>query len=257
MQSQSWSSLGKLDQVLQRDGFIIYIGGAKEKGKTDFSLWLAEYCYLRKFRTKIATNIETESYMIEKQITNLPDLKVWLQESKKKLFILDEAGLSIPKLRFMSSMNIEITKILQMIRHYDAGFIGVAPSTKNIDSLFMDTDILDAQVKKLSKTLALVKDYLQNESYFLEDISRTSINFNSKHIAIFNMEKEAILTELPLCCQVAVTYSSNGNMKATGKAFNLEAEEIKRLLVKHIKHTLLTDNNHQVGIEAHEEPPKT
>jgi hypothetical protein len=256
MQEQSWITLGKIDQILQRDGFIIYIGGAKEKGKTDFGLFLGEYCYLKGFRKKIATNIETESYMIEKQITNLPDLKVWLMESKRKLFILDEAGLSIPKLRFMSNMNIEIMKVLQMIRHYDAGFIGIAPSTKNIDSTFMDTDILDAQVKKISKTLAIVKDYLQNESYFIEDIPRTSITFNSKHIAIFNMEKEAIMADLPLCCQVAVVYGNTGSYDNIQKTFDLKPEQVRRLLREHCKHSTLTPHYHQDGMIAHEEPPK-
>jgi hypothetical protein len=250
-------SLGNLDPILQRDGFIIYISGGKEKGKTDFGLLLAEYCHLKGYRTKIGTNVETESYMIEKQITNLPDLKEWLKESKRKLFLLDEAGLSIPKLRFMSSMNIEIMKILQMIRHYDAGFIGIAPSTKNIDSTFMDTDILDAHIKKLSKQLAVVKDYLKNSTYFLYAIPRTSLNFNSKHIAEFTMEKPAILKDLPLCCQVAASYSSTGNMKQVGDAFKLDPTQIRRLIRQHCKHSLLTVDLQRGGIQNHKEAPDT
>ena len=245
-------SLGNLDQILARDGYIIYVSGSKEKGKTDFSLFLAEFSYLKAFRTKIATNIQTETYMIEKQITNLPDLKLWLEEKGKKLFILDEAGLSIPKLRFMSAMNVEIMKILQMIRHYDAGFIGIAPSTKNIESTFMNTDILDAHIKKLSKKTAFVKDYLENDTYFLEDIPKTSINFNSKHIAEFLMERAVILTDLPLCCQIAASYSSTGNMKQVGEGFKLDPEQVRRLLRQHCKHSLLTVHNHPEGIANHE-----
>ncbi len=245
-----------MEQILQRDGYIIYISGAKEKGKTDFGLFLAEFSHINKYRTKISTNIETESYMIEKQITNLPDLKDWLQEKGKKLFILDEAGLSIPKLRFMSSMNIEIMKILQMIRHYDAGFIGIAPSTKNIDSTFMNTDILDAHIKKITKRVAKVKDYLQNDTYFLEDIPKTTINFNSKHIAEFKMERTLILSELPLCCQVAASYSSTGNMGQVATAFKLEKMQIQRLIRKHCQHTLVTRNEHPEGIDRHESLPE-
>jgi hypothetical protein len=246
-------SLGRLDPILQRDGFIIYISGAKEKGKTDFSLTLAEYCYLKKFRLKIATNIETESYMIERQITNLPDLKLWLKESKRKLFILDEAGLTIPKVRFMSNMNVEIMKILQMIRHYDAGFIGVAPSTRNIDSMFMNTDILDAHIKKTSKAKAKVKDYLTNRTYKLKGIGRTSINFNSKHIAEFSMDKKPNLLELPMCCRIASSYSQTGNMDQTGQAFNLKAMQVQRLLREHCKHSILTTNLLPVGNTNHRE----
>ena len=75
--------LGPLDQILQRDGYIIYISGPKERGKTDFSRFIAESSYLKGYRTKISTNITTENYMIEKQITNLPDLKQWLQEKER------------------------------------------------------------------------------------------------------------------------------------------------------------------------------
>lgn len=244
--------LGPLEQILQRDGYIIYISGAKEKGKTDFGLFLAEFSHINKYRTKISTNIETESYMIEKQITNLPDLKQWLEEKGRKLFILDEAGLSIPKLRFMSSMNIEIMKILQMIRHYDSGFIGIAPSTKNIDSTFMNTDILDAHIKKLTKKVAKVKDYLQNDTYFLEDIPKTTINFNSKHIAEFKMERTLILTDLPLCCQVAFSYGQKVSTAQIAQAFKLHKEEVRRLLQEHCKHSADTRHNHPEGIDRHE-----
>lgn len=246
-------SLDELIPVLKRDGFVMYISGPKERGKTDFGCLLAEICFLKDFRKKIATNIETESYMIEKQITNLPDLRKWLQEPKKKLFILDEAGLSIPKLRFMSGMNIEIMKILQMIRHYDAGFIGIAPSTKNIDSTFMNTDILDAHIKKLTKTVAHVRDYLQNESYFIEGIPRTSINFNSKHIAEFKMEKQIELSKLRQCCQIAHYYRLNHNYQLTGNIFNLDPTQVKRKLLEHLEHTELTVDDRPDGIRNHRE----
>lgn len=75
----------------------------------------------------------------------------------------------------------------------------------------MNTDILDAHIRKLTKTTAEVRDYLQNDTYYLEDISRTSINFNSKHIAEFTLDRPVILSELPLCCQIAASYSSSGN----------------------------------------------
>lgn len=247
-------NLERLNPLLERDGFIIYISGAKEKGKTDFGLWLAEYCYRKNFRTKIATNIETESYMIERQITNLPDLKGWLEESKRKLFLLDEAGLTIPKLRFMASINVEVMKILQMIRHYDAGFIGIAPSTKNIDSTFMDTDILDAHIKKLNKFTAIVRDSFQKDTYFLEGINGTSIKFNSKHIAEFTMSKPIDRTTLPLCCQVANSYRLTKSIKQTAEAFKLNYEQVRREIFKHLSHDSFTIHNNHGGSKEHEEP---
>jgi hypothetical protein len=191
--------------------------------------------------------------MIEKQITNLPDLEDWLKERERKLFILDEAGLSIPKLRFMSAMNVQVMEILQIIRHYDAGFIGISPSSKNIDSTFLDTDILDAHIKKLNKYTAKVKDYLQNESYFLEDIPRTSLNFNSKHIAKFVMERP-IEPTTRLCCQAARIYADTGSYKNIQMALNKSPEQVRRLLREHCEHSIVTTHKHHDGEAAQQKP---
>lgn len=117
----------------------------------------------------------------------------------------------------------------------------------------MNTDILDAHIKKINKTTALVKDYLENDTYFLEEIPRTSITFNSKHIAEFKMERTAILADSPLCCQIASSYASLGNMKHVGAAFKLEPEQVRRLLRQHCKHSLFTVHNHPEGIEDRKE----
>lgn len=245
-------TLEKLDQILSRDGFVIFISGAKEKGKTDFACLLAEYCYLKGFRTKIATNIKTESYMIERQITDFPALNQWIQTSGKKLYILDEAGKSLKKLRFMSAMNLQVMEIIQLIRHYDAGFIGIAPSPAFIDSAFLNTDILDLHIKKLSKNVAIVRDYLDNSTYFLYAIPRTSINFNSKDIADFKMKPDTLLSEMPLCCQVATIYGSTGSYKNIMTAFKLKPEQVRRLLREHCQHSAITNHNKHDGIQKHE-----
>jgi hypothetical protein len=229
-------NLGKLDLILNRDGFVIFICGPKEYGKTDKALFLGEYCYIRDFRREISTNIQTESYMIEKQITSLPDLRDWLQTGGRKLFILDEAGKVIRKMGFMTKLNQEMMDILQLIRHYDAGFVGIAPSETFIDNNFLNTDILDAKIRKLSKTTAKVFDYLNQATYFLYDIPRTSIRFNSKDIAVFSHERQVILSELPLCCQIAYEYASGSSFCKIGKLHDLHPEEVKRMMRKHLKH---------------------
>lgn len=241
--------LGSLDIILDRDGYVIFVCGAKEKGKTDFSLWLGEYSFFMGYRTKIATNISAEAsdYSI-RQITNLPDLKEWLAGSGRKLFILDEAGKHIRKLRFMTQKNIEMMDIIQVIRHFDAGFIGIAPSETFIDNNFLNTDILDAKIRKINKKVAKVYNYLHKESSFIYDIPPTSIFFNSKDIARFSMTKKADLTKMGDCCRVAHLYEKDMSFKEIGETFAppKHKQECKRLLQKHLSHASQV-TTHQEG----------
>jgi hypothetical protein len=252
--------LGTLVLVLNRDGFVIFISGAKELGKTDIALLLAEVCHILGFRRHIATNIRTDSYMIEKQITNYDDLKRWLLTSGRKLFVLDEAGTSLKKMRFMSEKNQLIMDTIQLIRHYDAGFIGIAPSDVFIDNNFLNTDILDARIKKISLHTAQVKDYLNRESYFLLDVPRTSIRFNSKDVAEFSLHGRVQLKDLPLCCAVAKVYAETGSYKAVSKQFdNMNPKEIRRHLRNHLKHGALPPTQATSPPSEHQESaePKT
>jgi hypothetical protein len=247
--------LGSLAYILDRDGFVIFISGKKEDGKTDVALLLAEICHALGFRKHIATNIKTDSYIIEKQIVSLDELRNWLHQGGRKLFILDEAGKHIKKMRFMSEMNLAIMEVIQLIRHYDAGFIGIAPSDIFIDSNFLNTDILDARIKKLGKRMALVRDYLISgkSTYFLLDIPRTSIKFNSKDTADFALHTKIALNDLPLCCGVARVYAETGSYKAVSQSFaNMNPKEIRRHLRNHLKHASLPLTTNQDGISVQE-----
>lgn len=227
----------QLENLLKQDGFVIFISGKRELGKTNFAMLLNEICKSYGFREAFATNIHTECYYM-KEIKTYPELENWLMNGKeKKLYTLDEAGKHIKKLRFMSEKNTRIMDLLQLIRHYNAGFIGIAPSANFIDSNFMNTDILDAHIRKLSKTSAKITDYFNSEIYFLNDIPKTNIKHNSKDIAQFSMESNKPLTDLPLCCQVALLYLKDPHYERIGKNFSKTAEEIKRLLQAHIEHT--------------------
>jgi hypothetical protein len=242
--------LGYLDDILQRNGYVIFICGAKEKGKTNLALFLDEYSYDKGYKDRIATNIWTENYRIEKQITDLETLEEWLKEKGKKLFDLDELGKHARKMGFMTKKNIAIMDIIQLIWHYDAGFIGCAPSESFIDNNFLNTDILDAKIRKITQTSALVFDYLRNESYFLHDIPPTSIKYNRKDIAKFDLKKKIDLDSLRKCCQVAMVYAETESYKETSKRFNppLHDEQIKRFLIEHLKHTAHDSHNNERNI---------
>jgi len=224
----------KLDYILKQDGFVIFISGAKNTGKTNISLLLAEYCYQQEYRTRIATNIKTESYMVEKQIIDLETLEEWLKQEGRKLFILDEAGVHLKKMRFMTDMNLLVMDLIQLIRHYDAGFIAIAPSIAFIDSSYTNTDILDLHIHKWNQKTALCLDNLQKSTYKLFLIPETTIKYKSKDTAIFRRKKQIDLSTLPLCCQVSLYYAETNLMKAVEAKYGIGREEIKRLLKKHI-----------------------
>jgi hypothetical protein len=226
--------------LLNLDGFIFFIEGRKGKGKTNLALLIAEICKAFNYRPHIATNIKTESFFVE-HITNFPDLEEWLKRKNgKKLFILDESGKHIARMGFMSSQNKSFMDILQLIRHYDGGFIGIAPSQKRIDSGFLNTDILDAQIKKITLTTAKVMDNFIGECYFLNDLPRTSIKHSSKDLAEFSMEKKIDVNKLEECCKFAHYYYIHKSIPRALTAMGLDPhqpEAGKRLLIKHLKHS--------------------
>lgn len=230
----------ELTNLLNLDGFVFFIEGNKGKGKTNFALLIAQICYTYKYRVHIASNIKTESYMME-YINNYPDLENWLKaKNGKKLYILDESGKHIAKMAFMSGQNKNFMNILQLIRHYDGGFIGIAPSTKRVDSGLLNTDILDAKITKITLTTAKIVDYFNNCCYFLNDLPRTSILHSSKDLAVFSMERKVEIEKLSDCCQLAHYYYQYGSIRKAMTALGMNKEQVevgKRLLIKHLRHT--------------------
>lgn len=228
--------------LLSQDGFTVFIKGGKEHGKTNLAMLLVEIAHEFNLRKHCATNIKTESYYI-KQITNKPDLDDWLQKNKGlKTYVMDELGKNLRKFGFASKKNQDLMDIIQLIRHFDAGFIGMAPAGKFVDSGFLiANDVLDMEIKKVSKTTAKVSDYLHGETYFWCDIPSTSIIHNGKDIAHFDMDRPFLSEEAPLCCRLADYASRFTETEATlqkiGKFFGLNGEEAKRELIKHLKHS--------------------
>lgn len=226
-----------LDNILKQDGFVGFIQGRRDQGKTDFSLWLAQRCYEKGYRLHIATNIKTESYMVEDQITNVPDLNTWLQGSGKKLFILDEAGKHLRRMGFMSKKNQAIMDAVQLIRHFDGGLICIAPAQRFIDSGLLDTDVIDFIIKKVSRQYA--KAFLMGSRRFIKliNVPGTSIKFNSKDIAEFTLEKKVNFQGLPLCCQVAALYAEHGSYDIVKQRLKLQDEQVRRKLREHCAHS--------------------
>lgn len=230
----------ELLDLLSQDGFTIFVSGGKEHGKTNLVILLMELCHAFKIRKHFATNIKTESYFIS-QITNKPDLDTWLKKQRGlKLYAMDELGKNLRKFGFASKKNQSLLDVIQLIRHFDCGFIGMAPAGKFVDSGFLiANDILDMHIKKINKTTAKVIDYYHGSAYFWRDIPATSIKHDGKDIAKFEMEKELTASD-PLCCRVAAYAAkldvTRASMQKIGEAFELSSEETKRELLKHLKH---------------------
>jgi hypothetical protein len=224
--------------LLSQDGFVIFVSGGKEHGKTNFSMLLNEYCFYAKLRKHFATNIGVESYFIEK-LNTYPDLQEFLEKKKgKKTYTMDELGKILKRMGFATKKNQGLMDIIQLIRHYDCGFIGNAPSERFVDSNFMNTDILDEHIKKISKTTAYVIDRLHQCSYYINDLPRTSIKHNGKDIATFLMEKPIDIATLKDCCKAALYYKQTKTFAAAGKLFNppLQPIQVQRLVIQHLSH---------------------
>jgi hypothetical protein len=117
----------------------------------------------------------------------------------------------------------------------------MAPAEKFVDSGFLIAkDILDVHIKKVTKTMAKVTDFLHGETYFWRDIPATTVIHDGKDIAKFDIEKPEDLTDAPLCCRVA-SYAAKLNPDEAsfgriGKVFGLTNEQAKREIIKHLKH---------------------
>ena len=233
-----YNIFGDLLFVLNQDGFVIFVAGAKDQGKTNVSLLLEEICYVLNFRRNIATNIWTESYMVQKQITNYDSLQSWLEhDGTRKGFILDELGKLLKKMRFMSDLNQIIMDTVQLVRHYKCGFIGVAPSEDFIDSLFMNTDILDARLYKESRSVTRVSLVRSKQSFRVLHTPSTSIRYNSLDTATFTVHAPVVLSDLRPCCAIAQRYAQGASYAQIERETGKNRKVIRDMILRHLKHT--------------------
>jgi len=233
------------EEVLSSPAFVMFICGPRDSGKTNKGLRFAEHCYLKYGVRHIATNIYTESYMIEQQVTNYPDLQNYLKKKGRKLFILDELGKAMGKMDFMTRLSKEILKVVELVYHFDCGLIGIAPSEKVVNNTFLDNDLLDLEIiSERNRTSAKAIDFIHKRSITLLNINRTSIPYNRRDIAKFTLEKEAFLeNQERVCCQIAM-------MRARGMTYDQicvhfgykSRNSVREKIIEHCKHTVMIDS---------------
>jgi len=184
-----------LYRLMNHSSAIVIIDGARDSGKTDFSLNIAEGALNDGCISSIATNIISEDSRL-KSITNFPDLDYYLKFGKgRKLFILDEAGESLSKTRWMSALSVKMLGTAQLIRHYNGRLIFIAPSSDFILKYLQHPNLKDCVITKKTREIAKVKNYITKSAYTLYDIPPTNIKF-SQHPASFTLEKPINLEKL-------------------------------------------------------------
>ncbi|MDH5732459.1 MAG: hypothetical protein OEY88_01565 [Candidatus Bathyarchaeota archaeon] len=112
-----------------------------------------------------------------------------------------------------------------------------ARDEKFIDSNYLNTDILDCRIKKLSLNFAEVRNYLSYEAYALSDIPATSIKFWNKDIADFTMDKPMNLNTLSAEELCASKYGRGISMDTIGQGLNPQKDrrQVSRWIRKYLR----------------------
>lgn len=229
-----------LEIVFKQSSSISFISGKRDAGKTDFAFLLLETAKQEGLLDEIAGNVRLHRESEVQYIPYFDRFQDWLKTSGKKGFILDELGKHLNRMRFMTQMSKLIMDTCQLVRKFDAHLIGIAPNADFINRLFLNTDILDCLMVKLSRKIVKVSNRITQDTYIIDDIPRTRVPFITKDIAMFELHdptKKGNLEELPQCCRASWLYLEHRSLRKVGNIMNLSHEEIRKLIKKHILHS--------------------
>lgn len=225
-----------LKRVFKQSSSVTFISGRRDSGKTDFSLLLLEEGKNEGIFSHIASNIGTRNDPNITYVCYFDRLETWLKTPGKKAFSLDELGIHLNRMQFMTKKSYLILKTCQLVRKYDAHLIGVAPSDEYVNRHFMDREILDCFIKKTSKKSCVIKNLVTRKTYKLAGIPRTKIDFITKDIAIFeerdpNPTKQEI-EAIPFTQKVLLLYAKYHTTRAVGKILGVSNVTVANYLKK-------------------------
>lgn len=214
---------------------ICIVTGRMGFGKTDFSLLIAEKLLERNIVKFVGTNIKTQDERID-YITNVHQLKQWMQKKGNKLFILDEAGIHVDSRSALSKLNKEIRKIAFLLRKFDGKMILVSQRIEDLDTTFRSSDIWLATFHKINLKTCIIEANPLPEPVILYDIPRTSIPYDTKDIALFGFElteglettEDKLLTEWVEC----------GNFRKVALKHGMYTMQVKRIILEKVKQLL-------------------
>jgi len=229
-----------LKRLFQQSSSVSFIEGERDSGKTDFGCLLLETGKGEGIFDKIAANVATRNDPILEYICYFDRLEDWLKTPGKKAFLLDEMGQHLYRMSFMSRMAKKILAICQLVRKFDAHFIGIAPSADFVNKLFFNTDILDCRMKKLSRKICYINNRAtRSRLYKIKRIRRTSIKFLTKDIALFgekdpNKAKEQF-ANLPSFEQAAQLYLRHRSLRKVANIMGISHSGVAQLLNTKVK----------------------
>jgi len=218
---------------------IIFITGRMGRGKTDFSLLIAEVALHHGFVKRVATNIKTFDAGFD-HITSWSELESWLKlDKRKKLYIFDEASSNISRRTPMAQLNRKIADLAFKLRKFRAHLLLCAVSRSLVDSTFeVVPDLVLGEFQKISKSTAILACDLFDDIVTIYHVPRTTVKFDTYDIAPFSLTPKDEGLQW-LCCKVAKRYAETKNMTKVGLEFDIPTrQQVKDLLIKHINHTL-------------------
>jgi len=218
---------------------IIFVTGRMGKGKTDFCLLIGELALQYGWVKHVATNIKVfdERFL---HITSWAELENWLKlDKRKKLYIFDEASSNISRRTPMAQLNRKIIDLAFKLRKYRAHLLLAAVSRGLVDSTFEAIpDLVLGEFQKITRETAILQSDLFDDLIVIRNIPPTTVKFDTYDIAPFSLTPPDEGLQF-LCCKVAKRYAETGNMSKVANEFGIPTrEQVKQLLIKHIRHTL-------------------
>ena len=218
---------------------IIFVTGRMGKGKTDFCLLIGELALQNRWVNHVATNIKVFDDRFV-HITSWAELENWLKlDRKKKLYIFDEASSNISRRTPMAQLNRRIVDLAFKLRKYRAHLLLAAVSRGLVDSTFETIpDLVLGEFQKVSRETAILQSDLFDDLIIIRNIPPTTVKFDTYDIAPFSLTPPDEGLQF-LCCKVAKRYAETKNMTKVAQEFGIPTrEQVKQLLIKHIRHTL-------------------
>lgn len=173
---------------------LIYVTGYMGTGKTHLSIYFADYFLEAGIVDTIITNIKfkdkgefVKNYVF---IQNNKELeKVLNRDNKKKMFILDEAGINIDSRSHQRRENKYFTYSARLTRKRNCHFMVISQEIMDIDVKIRK--LVSIHINKTHKTTALVKFLkIRKKQIIMEDIPPTRTKFDTNDIAEFHFVKD-------------------------------------------------------------------
>lgn len=226
---------------------VVLIQGAGKCGKTDFGLKIAEdLSKMAIFPSRpneplimkeaIASNIDTKNFY--PQIYDLISLKDWLYaDTRRKVYIFDEANQWLSNLRTMSSSNVAFTTLLPQVTKGHARMIVIGHDFTGVDINVSRAAWCKGIFTKTSLKTALLTSNLFHQPIEFDNISRTSVPFDPYAVAPFQERPTNVLRFKDVEKEVLWKWS-NGS---TIQELNLHKMQLNRLVRKYVRQTLEND----------------